>query len=1282
MLKNVFALLAVFAAVQLMGQNQSVLLNGTSDYISIANGGNIIDANKTSFTIEFWYKSQEGTLNDTIIGIGDESSDLLMVGISAAGQIVLDASKAGGGVITSTTASIPVDGKWHHVAIAYGGSTEIFVDGSSVEMASATYNGEIMDLSTKTMTIGFGNGDYTNGWIDEVRFWSTNRANFIAGYDSLSLVGNETNLVAYFNFDKDFDNYATSSGAAYKGVAVGEPTISSDAPDLTYPIEINVTGNGIDILDGDTSPRLEDFTVFESFGMNDSSATRSFVVENNGYNVLNVTNVTSSNPLFDVSSTGFEISGGFTNTLTITYNAVDTTTQASTITLTNTDPDENPYTFRVQAKATSNALDFESASGDYLTEVGSWTPASANGSAMTIAAWVKPEYTNMTDTLSIISKRRATSAENGVFELLLLPSRHVLGVWGSGSSYDTAISTNQFSWSKWNHVAMVSGGADLVMIVNGVAGDATPLSGSVDAPSGSNVLIGALQEEGGTIKHYFDGQMDELSVWSTGRSMDQILSQAANGISTPGSQADLLAYYKFDQGVPGANNARADPIDVSSNGFGSNAQMTLNGVESNYVLSTIPTSIAPTIIDHALSQDNGTLTVTFNQGVYANSNATGNLTTADFNVTSSTGVTGYTVTHTAGSNIVTVSGITYNDLSDGDQTMTIRPADDNSVFDAHGGSQLSSDDFEIPMNDNRPAEIIGNFYEGGYVDGYTFTVSFDEAVYANNDETGGLQSADFNVTLTSGNASINTISVGHTAGQTDVDFNIDFIGAPDGSQTLAIDPIANSVYDTAGNSSTTGQANNSWLLLDDLIPTGYSVSFDTISQGLSTLDFTIQNGETNSRYEYEISSDGGGSISLTRQDYTSDPLTVTGVDISSLSEGLLTMKLVMIDSANNKGDTVSAQGYFDQTSPIGYSVVVDTLASGDQTIDLSVSGGETNSKVSYTITSDGGGTLNATAIDFTSDPTSVNNIDISSLTDGLLTISVNMTDSLGNVGEAVSTSKYFDSTAPSGYSVAIDTVAHGNQTISFTLSGGESTNTTYSYTITSDNGGSILLNDQAYTDPTTIADLDISSLSEGVLTVSVSMTDSLGNEGTAVTATSSYDGTAPSGYSVAIDTVAHGNQTISFTLSGGESESTTYGYTITSDNGGSVSLNDQAYTDPTIITDLDISSLSEGVLTVSISMTDSLGNEGTAVTATSSYDGTAPSGYSVAIDTVAHGNQTISFTLSGGESTNTTYSYTITSDNGGSILLNDQAYSDPTTITDLDISSLSEGVLTVSVSMT
>ncbi|MFY0690206.1 MAG: T9SS type A sorting domain-containing protein, partial [Cyclobacteriaceae bacterium] len=298
------------------------------------------------------------------------------------------------------------------------------------------------------------------------------------------------------------------------------------------------------------------------------------------------------------------------------------------------------------------------------------------------------------------------------------------------------------------------------------------------------------------------------------------------------------------------------------------------------------------------------------------------------------------------------------------------------------------------------------------------------------------------------------------------------------------------------------------------------------------------------------------------------------------------------------------------------------------------------------------------------------------------TVSVSMTDSLGNEGTAVAATSSYDGTAPTGYSVAIDTVAHGNQTISFTLSGGESTNITYSYTISSDNGGSILLNDQAYTDPTTITDLDISSLSEGVLTVSVSMTDSLGNEGTAVTATSSYDGTAPSGYSVAIDTVAHGNQMISFTLSGGESTNTTYGYTITSDNGGSVSLNDQAYTDPTIITDLDISSLSEGVLTVSISMTDSLGNEGAAVTATSTYDGTAPTGYSVAIDTVAHGNETISFTLSGGESTNSTYSYTITSDNGGSVSLNDQAYTDPTIITDLDISSLSEGVLTVSVSMT
>ena len=96
-----------------------------------------------------------------------------------------------------------------------------------------------------------------------------------------------------------------------------------------------------------------------------------------------------------------------------------------------------------------------------------------------------------------------------------------------------------------------------------------------------------------------------------------------------------------------------------------------------------------------------------------------------------------------------------------------------------------------------------------------------------------------------------------------------------------------------------------------------------------------------------------------------------------------------------------------------------------------------------------------------------------------------------------------DITEPTGYSVNAFTLDGDNAT--FTMAGAE-TGTTLAYTITSSAGGTPVTGNVANVASATesISEVDISGLNSGTLTVSVTLTDSSANSGTAVTKTVAY----------------------------------------------------------------------------------------------------------------------------------------------------------------------------------
>jgi len=120
---------------------------------------------------------------------------------------------------------------------------------------------------------------------------------------------------------------------------------------------------------------------------------------------------------------------------------------------------------------------------------------------------------------------------------------------------------------------------------------------------------------------------------------------------------------------------------------------------------------SPAFESITISDDNSTVTVTFSEPVYANIDATGDLEGSDFLVTINDVDFTYEVNHTAGASSMTIT-LTITSVTQGDEIVTVQPANAESVYDAEGKPMevtetISSESISQDLG------IIGNWYSSG-----------------------------------------------------------------------------------------------------------------------------------------------------------------------------------------------------------------------------------------------------------------------------------------------------------------------------------------------------------------------------------------------------------------------------------------------------------------------------------------------------------------------------------------------------------------------------------------
>ncbi len=329
---------------------------------------------------------------------------------------------------TATTAS-PVSGNFTVPATATAGNTRMRVsmkyNGIPTSCESFNY-GEVEDYTVNLVVVtlpeinvqgngnDIANGDTTPIVADDTEFGTTNTGTTVdhtftiqnTGTSTLNLTGGAP-LVditgdAAFTILTQPGATTIAPGNSLTFVVRFAPTVvgtvtadisidndDSDENPYTFRVqgtgsapapEINVTGGGTTIADGDITPSAIDNTYFGSVPEAAGSIANTFTIENTGAVNLLLTDpspyITITGDIADFTLTAnptSPIAGSGSTTFTITFDPTVVGMRNATVSIANNDSDENPYTFSIQGFGAGPCSTTVLHTADFESGLDGWT---------------------------------------------------------------------------------------------------------------------------------------------------------------------------------------------------------------------------------------------------------------------------------------------------------------------------------------------------------------------------------------------------------------------------------------------------------------------------------------------------------------------------------------------------------------------------------------------------------------------------------------------------------------------------------------------------------------------------------------------------------------------------------------------------------------------------------------------------------------------------------------------------------------------------------------------
>ncbi|MEH6536612.1 MAG: choice-of-anchor D domain-containing protein [Psychroserpens sp.] len=137
-----------------------------------------------------------------------------------------------------------------------------------------------------------------------------------------------------------------------------------------------------------------------------------------------------------------------------------------------------------------------------------------NPTGFTISAWIKRDVAD-TGTKSIVSKRNTTFSTG--YDFRILDDNRIQMRWKTPTNL-VVTSTNAIPDDEWHHVAAIYNGSTLYIYIDGVLGKSGVRAAPVDTDD--SFYIAAAAKNAPT--QHFRGNIDEVRVWDTNLSLDQL----------------------------------------------------------------------------------------------------------------------------------------------------------------------------------------------------------------------------------------------------------------------------------------------------------------------------------------------------------------------------------------------------------------------------------------------------------------------------------------------------------------------------------------------------------------------------------------------------------------------------------------------------------------------------------------------------------------------------------------------------------------------------------------
>jgi uncharacterized repeat protein (TIGR01451 family) len=235
------------------------------------------------------------------------------------------------------------------ISIAEGDNTPVPADHTDFGAADTT-SGSIVHTFTIENT---GTSDLTLTGVPIVEISGSHSSDFaVTAQPASGTVGSSGSVTFEITFDP------SDIGLREAGVSIANS--DSDEDPYTFSIqgtgtsgpEMDVQGKGVSIADGDVTPSTADDTNFGTVNIDIGSISRTFTIYNTGNTALDLTGTPivalSGGTEFSVTtqpSSATLSSGGGSVSFVISFNPTSIGSQTVTVTIANTDSDENPYSF-------------------------------------------------------------------------------------------------------------------------------------------------------------------------------------------------------------------------------------------------------------------------------------------------------------------------------------------------------------------------------------------------------------------------------------------------------------------------------------------------------------------------------------------------------------------------------------------------------------------------------------------------------------------------------------------------------------------------------------------------------------------------------------------------------------------------------------------------------------------------------------------------------------------------------------------------------------------------